>query len=340
MPNCDGGHYFLTVLAPVRIDTVPDKIPGRSRSHPSTLAQKLALLPTGPQTAVSPPGAMISPFARNRLNHTARFAIIDSPNFNGRLSGNTLVSLLTKVDPLKAQPVDELTGPYLLFAADVDARDGDGPAALAAYAEALWDTMQPDLTQIFSHCVGFDGVDSAADFLAYLRRCQVETTLPFNDYWADGMSPADTQLPLAPLMVTGGLAGLAAGLWLLALLVDGLLTLFGVTGSFAQGAALAAGWGVIVVPVLIGLVGLAVWFLYRWVMNRGALPFPTAPDADLPSILKGLFLQQAFTRVAIETQGLDDAALHARLGAFFGAVRPDQPAPALAPGECHAPVVD
>ena len=30
MPNLDGGHYFLTVLAPVRTDFIQDAIPGRS----------------------------------------------------------------------------------------------------------------------------------------------------------------------------------------------------------------------------------------------------------------------------------------------------------------------
>ena len=33
MPNLDGGHYFLTVLAPIRTDTMIDPIIGRSRSH-------------------------------------------------------------------------------------------------------------------------------------------------------------------------------------------------------------------------------------------------------------------------------------------------------------------
>ena len=44
MPNLDGGHYFLTVLAPIRVDLIVDPIPGRSRSHRHQLAQKLALL--------------------------------------------------------------------------------------------------------------------------------------------------------------------------------------------------------------------------------------------------------------------------------------------------------
>jgi hypothetical protein len=62
MPNLDGGHYFLTVLAPIRTDLMVDKIPGRSRSHLHQLAQKLAVLATGRQTAASPPDAWTSKF--------------------------------------------------------------------------------------------------------------------------------------------------------------------------------------------------------------------------------------------------------------------------------------
>ena len=40
---------------------------------------------------------------------------------------------------------------------------------------------------IFGHCVGFEGVATADDFHDYITRCQVETTMPFNDYWADGL---------------------------------------------------------------------------------------------------------------------------------------------------------
>jgi len=340
MPNRDGGHYFLTVLAPVRTDTMIDPVVGRTRSHAHLLAQKLALLATGPQTAASPPDGWVSPFSRNTMNHTARFAMIGGPNFNGRFSGDALVSLLRGINPLVPQPVDELTSPYLLFAADVDAQQGGEEAALAAYAAILWQTMQPDLAQIFQHCVGFSEADGATGFLAYLKACQVETTLPFNDYWADGMALPDTQLPLGPLKVSGVVAIAGAAVWLVAIIANGLVTVTGAKGWFAQQIGLVAGWGVFVLPALFGVAALAVWGVYAWIMRTGAKPFPTAPASDLPSILKGLFLQQAFTRFAIEAQGLDDDALHARFGAFLGAVKPKASAPALAPGECQAPVVE
>ena len=82
------------------------------------------------------------PSRANTLNHFARFVIIDGPNFNGRISGDTPGRGASQgINPLTPQPVDRLNTPYLLFAADIDA-PGDGDAALRAYTDALWATMQ------------------------------------------------------------------------------------------------------------------------------------------------------------------------------------------------------
>jgi hypothetical protein len=339
MPNCDGGHYFLTVLAPIRVDTMVDPIVGRSRSHQQMLAQKLALMHTGRQTAASPKNAKPSPFAANTLNHVARFVIIGGPAFNGRSSGDTLVSVARSIDPLTPQPVDRLNMPYLLFAADIDAA-GDGVAALRVYTDTLWATMKHDLSVIFGHCAGFEGVNTAEEFHAYILRCQLETTMPFNDYWPDGLDVGSAQLPTGALKWAAISAGAALALWTVALLINGVLTAFGAGGIFAEVVAKIAAWGAIVVPLLIGLAVLAGYGLYRWILQRGPAPFPAAPGSDLPSVLKALFVQQQFTRFVIETQGLDDATLHRRFGAFLDAVQPSKPAPTQPPGEIRAPAVE
>jgi hypothetical protein len=313
MPNLDGGHYFLTMLAPVRIGNKVDPETGASRSHPHLLRQALALLPAGCQTAASPADAPASPFARNTLNHLARFVVIDGPAYNGRESGDTLAGVLRSTDPLVAQPVDVLTTPFLLFAADVDAQQLDGPAALRRYTDTLWATMRPELDATFGHCLGFETVTDAAGFNAYVVRCQIETTMPFNDYWADGLVA-----PAAPL---GAVAAIAA-------VVVAAAVYAGVTRGW-PGAALA-----------LGLVALLLYGAWRFIIGWGARPFPTAPDGDLPSVLKALFLQQAFTGFAARAQGLDDAALHARFGGFLAATQPNAASPALTPGAVAAPQVE
>jgi hypothetical protein len=337
MPSLDGGHYFLTVLAPIRVDTMIDPIVGRSRSHPQMLAQKLALMAIGRQTALSPANALPSPFAANTQNHLARFVIISALAYNGRVSGDALLDVARKINPLAPQPVDRLSTPYLLFAADIDAPDGE--ASVRSYTDRLWATMQADLSIIFGHCAGFDGVNTPEGFYDYIRSCQLETTLPFNDYWPDGLKAADAALPTAALKLAAIAAGGALVLWLLALLLNAIFAVAGADGDFIRLVAKVAAIGTIIVPALIGILWLTVYALYRWVLKRGMAPFPTAPGSDLPSVLKSLYLQQHFTRFAIEAQGLDDAALHARFGAFVTAVKPSDALPTQPPGEIRAPAV-
>lgn len=312
MPDLDGGHYFLTVLAPVRTDNSVDPVTKASRSHRHLLSQTLALLPTGRQTAASPTAAKPSPLARNTLNHLARFVIIDGPAYNGRESGNTLVGMVRGVDPLVAQPVDVLSSPFLLFAADIDAQGIDGPTALRRYTDALWTTMRGEIDDIFGHCLGFDAVADAAAFNAYITRCQIETTMPFNDYWADGL-----KVPAAPMGAVKVIAALALAVAVYAIVTRGW-------------------WGVV---LALGIVALLLYGVWRFVLGWGARPFPTAPGSDLPTVLKALFLQQAFTGFAIQAQGVDDATLHARFGAFLGATQPESATPALVAGEVTAPIV-
>lgn len=339
MPNHDGGHFFLTVLAPIRVDLMVSDIAGRSYSHRHRLAQKLSLLPTGRQTAASPPDAWTSKFARNTQNHLARFVIIGGPPYNGRLSGDTLLGVLREINPLSPQPVDRLSVPFLLFAADIDAT-GDPDTTLRTYTDTLWATMQKDLEEIFDHCAGFDGVDTAGKFHDYIRKCQVETTMPFNDYWPDGLPVGDVTLPIAPLRWVAFLAGGALALWLMALVLNGLFVVFRADHGFARLVASVVGWGVIIVPLLVGLTAMLAYGLYRWVLRRGAAPLPTAPGSDLPSVLKALYLQQHFTRFAIEEQGRSDAELYEHFGAFLKAVKPADTSPTQPPGEIRAPKVE
>jgi hypothetical protein len=95
-------------------------------------------------------------------------------------------------------------------------------------------------------------------------------------------------------------------------------------------------WGA---ALALGIVALLLYGVWRFVLAWGARPFPTAPDSDLPSVLKALFLQQAFTGFATDSQGLDAVRLHSRFGAFLAATQPTAATPALSPGEVVAPTV-
>jgi hypothetical protein len=81
----------------------------------------------------------------------------------------------------------------------------------------------------------------------------------------------------------------------------------------------------------------AAWLAYRFVLWRGAQPFPMAPTSDLPSVLKALYLKQKFVEFAIAAQGDDEAALHQRFGDFLRLHQPAGPTPTQAAGLPKAP---
>jgi len=317
MPNFCNGHYFLTVLAPVRTGSVTRA--GDSFSHRQRLLETLARLPNSEVTVASrgTGGAGHgSPFARNTLTHLARFVLVDAPAFNGRVSGDTILAKLLKTDPHAVQEADRLSSPYLLFAADFDAADGSD-ASLERCTDALWETMQAELQQVFGFCTGFDDITTAKAFYAYIKRCQIETTMPFNDYWPAGTAiPADLQLPVDRIITAAKLFGAVVAGWLICVVLAALL---GESGA-RDGLATLARWGLLVVPLLLAAGALYVYVLYRTIMRRGVQPLPRG--AALPEVLKALYLQQNFIEFAIAQQGLPDAELQRAFGEFAARHRP------------------
>jgi len=313
MPNFDSGHYFLTVFAPIRTDVLlPDDDTGRLEkdrvtcSPMATTYQVLAKLPTALQTPITTAIGLNSPFARSRRTHLARFFVVPDVIFNGRNPTNALsiAARQGKPNPVIGRPVDELSCPYLVFASDFDAKSGD-ESELRSYLDELWRTMSEELQDVFKGCVDFiDTVHDSKSFQDYILRCQVETTLPFNDYWVGAP-------PIQPIAWWKLLAPLAAAAIIFALVV----WLMPLPDRW---------WSTLVIVLLIALLLIAaVAGIYKIVLAHGAKPFPPAPNSDLPSVLKALYLQQQFTQFALDNQGADGAVLHQSFGRFIAAHRPD-----------------
>ena len=302
MPNIDGGHYFLTLLAPVKTgEPVTDG--GVVTTHANLLREELANLPTAMQSPVSIDTGLVSPFARCRRTHFLRMFVLDQPMYNGRDPIDPLWNVIRKRDPLVHQTFDVLSRPWLVLATDFDLRPDEPDKGLRSWAEGLWTRTEAEMRAIFTHCHGFEQVNSAAGFADYVARCQVETTMSFKDYWP-GRPPLNSLLwrVALPAVLLAGLALLVGGGWW----------------------ALAAAFGGL------GLgVGYVVWLLW----TKGKAPFPPAPDSDLPSVLKALHVQQRFAFFAEAVQGMDADALHASFGQWVSGVRPaDLDSPTQAPG--------
>ncbi|MGH6842780.1 MAG: hypothetical protein ACREDV_11955 [Methylocella sp.] len=318
MPTFDGGHYFLTVLVPVKTGQIPD---GTS-SPVHALRKRLALLPTAQQSLYS--SGEQSPFARNTRNHFARFAIIDDVAYNGRQTEDSISlalrnALSKKKINVQAQPQDHLTCPFLLFAADIDAASG-AETERDSYLATLWATMEQELREIFVHCERFDSVHDAASFAKYIASCQLETTMPFNDYYVDAEETVKS-LPVWPADQILIPAGLGAILFVLGIVVWFIFA-GGIVLLLAGAVVLAAGLGLAYVTLL----------------RAGAKPFPAAPDSNLPAVLKALHLQRTFTRFASKHQRLaadpnSAEQFHAAFGDFVADNQPDNLAtPTQQPG--------
>jgi len=278
MPDLDGGHYFFTAVVPICNAGIVEH-EGMKSSPVHMVREALETLPTALQSPVTERVGIQSPFARSLRTHFARFVVLDQPYFNGRNHEDALAAAITGVDLLSAEPDDALSCPYLLVMIDFDPVRFDGRGEPRSYFEELWTLMPDELTAVFRYCYGFPAVKDARSFADFILPCQVETTMPFNDYWVGAP-------PLAS-MSTAALVAIPAGGLFIALVAAA-------CGVWSWQEGLLAG-------LLLAVVGLAIDYL--WIMARGRKPFPANPDATLRHVLKGLYLQQAFTRFAAQQQG-------------------------------------
>lgn len=134
--------YGLTVVTPI----LGGRLTGAQ--HAAAIRGVLATVPADSR----------SPFARIPMTHFARWVVIDD---------------VPTLDAPAAE--DHLASNYLLLVAEFD---GGLDPFLDFFATACADL----LTDIYSHCVAFPGVTDLREFVRYIKKCQVETTLLFGGY--------------------------------------------------------------------------------------------------------------------------------------------------------------
>lgn len=311
MPDFDGGHYFFTAVVPVCNRGIVEH-EGMKSSPIHMVRETLETLPTALQSHAAEAVGIQSPFARSTRTHFIRFVVLDQPYYNGRNHEDALAltarGLVSNVDPLKAEPHDVLACPYLLVMIDFDPADPSGAGEPRAYLEHLWGVMAEELKAIFAYCYDFSRVRDGGSFADFLIGCQIETTMPFNDYWTT--APPLKSLSVALLGIVA-LAGIPLA----------------IIGGWQHWWSWQAAW-------VIGSLWLAFGILldYWLVMAKGAKPFPSS-GATLPLVLKSLYLQQAFVRFAAIQQDADPATTGAAFRAFLDRHRPNDLAePTQPPG--------
>jgi len=330
MPNFDGGHYFLTTLAPIRVGA-PIDLPEARRSHfdgdprmgfVQRAQRALGDMPTALQSPATEQIGVPSPFMKSLRTHFCRFVIIEDAVFNGRTGDNALLTSIGKrSQPLEPKHVDRLPCAYLMCCLDIDAVKTPGdplPARLTQreqdeirdhYLESIWAEGSAELLLVYENCQEFDSdkIKTPKDFAAYMRRCQMDTWMSYNDYYTGG--DALPELPMKALAIAVGVPALAMVASLVAWLA-GLPTLLGVApGPVALVAA--------------ALTAIAIRIVYGHIISNGQKAWPPARHGDLPSVLKGLYLQQRFADFVVANQGATATDLMHRFGEFLRDHEPD-----------------
>ncbi len=322
MSNFIGGHYFFTALVPVRLGTVEDAVSGAHVSYEQALRIELASLPTALQSSTNLEIGINSPFVGNLRTHFARFAVINDVVYNGRDPRDAIISALKNEDPVQPRFVDRLTSPFLLVSLNFDAANGS-QAERDAYFSELWLSMEAELRAVFQHCVGFEKVDDAASFCAYMAKCQIETKFALNDYWV-----TDPPSPVIPGSFWGKMFILTVFFGVISLSLWLLLCGLHYLGVDMDGWLIVNWFPSWLSWVVLGLGALSIAAFLLGLAYKGKIQFLDsslkAPHSDLKSILKGLYLQQRFVEFAIANQGKGAEALYENFGAFLKKHRPSE----------------
>jgi hypothetical protein len=149
MANVSGKTYGLTILSPILEDGRLDIC------HSMELRWYLSQLPRDYH----------SPFAQLSSTYLARLVVMDDVVF---------VGLPAREEHLKSR--------YLIFETNFD---GD----LDNYLRRMATETKQFVESVWGHCVGFPGTGNVDEFMAYMKKCQIETTFFFadvNDRTVDG----------------------------------------------------------------------------------------------------------------------------------------------------------
>jgi hypothetical protein len=139
VPNQNGNAYGLTVLCPLKNDSENDQ------SYAALVRDRLRKLPLDEK----------SPLAAVPNTYLCRMFVLDDVFYEGDPAGE-----------------DHLKSKYLVLVVELH---GDRDAWL----RAMWNHAHECIEPIWKYCIAFKGVNSADEWVDYIKRCQVDTTFYF-----------------------------------------------------------------------------------------------------------------------------------------------------------------
>lgn len=163
MGNISGNAYALTCLCPIRKGHFEGTAYSDEVRH---RLQDWGLLEN-------------SPMAKVPQTYLCRFFVLDDVYYEslpGTEFGGTFFDFLSIFSDRfrrKALPKeDHLKSKYIVFSCNLH---GD----IDSYLRSMWNAISDDIRHIWGFCYGFDQVNDADSFVAYIRKCQLTASLFF-----------------------------------------------------------------------------------------------------------------------------------------------------------------
>jgi hypothetical protein len=147
MANKNGNAYGLTVMCPI-LHGVPKRCADgmEGQTHAAYLRHLL-------QDVVRV--SEDSPMAKVPNTYLSRFYILNDVPYQG-----------------KPAILEHLKNNYLVFSVNFYGE-------LEPYLDGMWRVIEREIRDLLEHCFGFEKVNDSASFIAYIKKCQIETTFFF-----------------------------------------------------------------------------------------------------------------------------------------------------------------
>lgn len=176
MGNISGNAYALTILSPIKDGYTADEI-----AYADVVRDRLQGWNSEPN----------SPMTLVPETYLCRYFVLDdvyTESLPGAGAPDTVLDFLPFVpDSLRRSMLpaeDHLKSRYLVFSCNLHA----GPKAdIDGYLRGMWTGIGDRIKEIWGFCYGFEQVDNADKFIAYMKKCQLDAALFFNGSTDDSL---------------------------------------------------------------------------------------------------------------------------------------------------------
>lgn len=166
--NVSGNAYALTILSPIKEGYTTDEV-----AYADLIRDRL-------QDWNSEQN---SPMALVPQTYLCRYFVLDDV-YNQSLPGAGILDTISDIFPVVPDRIrravmpteDHLKSRYLVFSSNFHCGSSATPDT---YLRGMWQAINERIKEIWGYCYGFEQVDSADTFVAYMKKCQLPAALFF-----------------------------------------------------------------------------------------------------------------------------------------------------------------